>query len=304
MTPSERNYSYLEEERGTLHATQENSSGDLEHNFDPACLETSLQENHPKTPTLNESEVKSLLHPHSGSGPPSNAEQEKHMPHASFKWQDRWLWELICMLIGLASLGTNMTLLSFINGKARSWWTFPIKPNGVLSVFGTITKAAFMSSVTGCIGQLKWLHFANGSHQLFHHQLFDNASRGPVGSLVFLLSLRKMQAAWVTSLACLITIAALAVNPFMQEILSYPTRSVVTGTPAWTTAANAYDNGHWTITGGFDPELTDDLMQGAIISAIFSLSNQTSHLLNCPEVAPTNPSAGTKPQEHVTTPCR
>lgn len=58
-------------------------------------------------------------------------------------------------------------------------------------------------------------------------QRFDDASRGPWGSLIFLWKFRLT--ALTSSGECLITIAALAIDLFAQQVLEFPFRLVSIG---------------------------------------------------------------------------
>ena len=57
-------------------------------------------------------------------------------------------------------------------------------------------------------------------HRLKDLQTFDDASRGPVGAVVFLFKLNIK--AFIASIGALITVAALANDPFTQALLQYP----------------------------------------------------------------------------------
>ena len=57
-------------------------------------------------------------------------------------------------------------------------------------------------------------------HRLKDLQIFDDASRGPVGAVVFLF--RMNIKAFIASIGALITVAALANDPFTQALLQYP----------------------------------------------------------------------------------
>ena len=71
------------------------------------------------------------------------------------------------------------------------------------------------------ISQLKWTYFQQRPHRLAELQVFDDASRGPLGSLQLLWKIRWK--AVVASLGALVCVLALATEPFTQQILSYPT---------------------------------------------------------------------------------
>ena len=55
--------------------------------------------------------------------------------------------------------------------------------NAVISFLTTIAKACMVLSVAAAIGQSKWLWFQDDSRILQDIELFDDASRGPLGSL-------------------------------------------------------------------------------------------------------------------------
>ncbi|KAF2966525.1 hypothetical protein GQX73_g7072 [Xylaria multiplex] len=71
--------------------------------------------------------------------------------------------------------------------------------------------------IASCISQLKWYHFSIRERRLTHLELFDSASRGPWGALVFLCSLRA-PAIPAFALAC-VTIIALGIEPSTQQII-------------------------------------------------------------------------------------
>jgi hypothetical protein len=58
--------------------------------------------------------------------------------------------------------------------------------------------------------------------------VFDDASRGPWGSFKLLWRTRGGvgSISWATYLGCSITVAAIALGPFNQQVLSYPSRPV------------------------------------------------------------------------------
>ncbi|EKG16900.1 hypothetical protein MPH_05881 [Macrophomina phaseolina MS6] len=74
-----------------------------------------------------------------------------------------------------------------------------------------------MMPIAEGISQLKWYWF-NEPQPLIDLDRFDTASRGPWGSLLLLFHTRKH---YLASLGAFITIAALAVDPFSQQVLQY-----------------------------------------------------------------------------------
>jgi len=120
----------------------------------------------------------------------------------------------------------------------------PDQPQHAISVFSTLSKSALLVAVAEGISQLKWIYFRERRHRLYDLQVFDEASRGPWGSLQLLWVLRLQ--AVVASVGAVITVASLAMDPFTQQILAYPEVTVnVTGNDSYSSAtigtANAYD---------------------------------------------------------------
>lgn len=140
--------------------------------------------------------------------------------------KDIWAWEVLSLFLSLASVFAIAVTLAILDGKALSWWKMPIKPNALISVFATISKSSLLLPTSECISQAKWIHFAKRKHCVKDLQTFDDASRGPFGSLIFLWQFRTRGKTWIASLACLITTVALVADPFAQQIIDYPVRIV------------------------------------------------------------------------------
>lgn len=135
-----------------------------------------------------------------------------------------WWWEMGAASFSLACVASIVAILSTVQDKARSEWTFLILPNSLVAIFSTLSKASLMVPVASCISQLKWVYFAQAPHALSHVQVFDEASRGPWGALTLLWAIRVRK--WLVSWGAVITILALALEPFVQAIITYPHREV------------------------------------------------------------------------------
>lgn len=134
-----------------------------------------------------------------------------------------WWWEIGAALVSI----TSMTLILAVLGKADDMpiqdWTLPIQPNSLVAVLTTLGKSAMMIVVASCISQLKWRHFQRGSRPLRDLQVFEDASRGPWGSAVFLG--RNLRVGAVTAGAfAFITVVALGIEPTVQQIFDFPSR--------------------------------------------------------------------------------
>ena len=90
-----------------------------------------------------------------------------------------WSTSAICMALILA-------LLLYLNKKPYSSWKLKLSPNTYLAIISRIATPAVIYPVSECIGQLKWSWFLERPKKLFDFELFDRATRGPVGSFIFI----------------------------------------------------------------------------------------------------------------------
>ncbi|RYN99288.1 hypothetical protein AA0120_g1698 [Alternaria tenuissima] len=125
--------------------------------------------------------------------------------------------------------------------------------------------------VSEAISQLKWIWFQEEA-ALWDFQLFDAASRGPWGATMLLIRTRCRH---VVSLAALITILGLAFEPFFQQIVTYPDRTmIVGGGSTWAASTFVPQSLPSTRRLGFDNNNRDPTMTLAIDT-----------VLNTPEIA-------------------
>lgn len=126
---------------------------------------------------------------------------------ASAKWQPPpiskaksashwWPWEWLCELLAVGSLGAMVALLWYYHDKPQSAWQqsyFTL--NGLIAFLATLVKTGLIVPVSAAIGQRKWLRFIPGrtsarrARRLGDFEIFDEASRGSVGSMKLMFSL-------------------------------------------------------------------------------------------------------------------
>ncbi|KAI0097210.1 hypothetical protein GGR51DRAFT_541861 [Nemania sp. FL0031] len=134
-----------------------------------------------------------------------------------------WWWEIAAALLSITSLIFLFILLYKNDGRRLQSWPLPIQPNSLIAVLTTIAKTSMMVPVAACLSQLKWSHFLKRSRPLDQFQIMDDASRGPWGSFLLLVSGYKIRAPVSTALA-FITIVGLGFEPSAQQILDFPER--------------------------------------------------------------------------------
>ncbi len=97
-----------------------------------------------------------------------------------------WLWEILAVFLSLSSFSALVIVLIVYDGRAVP--QLRISLNAIVSILGTISKTSMMFSITATLSQFKWLLFSGRTRQLKDLQLYDDASRGPLGSSALLLS--------------------------------------------------------------------------------------------------------------------
>lgn len=133
-----------------------------------------------------------------------------------------WGLEILSSVASLILLGGIISIFCYMKDRPLSDWQFPISLNATVSILTTACSAAIMHGVSTSIGQLKWLHFATGHRKLFNLESFDEASRGPYGSIKFLFTIR-----WnLATIGALVTIFRLGLAPLAQQVVSLEARDV------------------------------------------------------------------------------
>jgi len=154
-----------------------------------------------------------------------------------------WWWEICALIIAIGATVGLVVYLKIIDNKPLREWFPSIQPNSVLAILTTVQKATLMAPVASSISQLKWHHFTSGrgAQRLEDLQLFDGASRGPWGSLMFLLQVPTHTRAIVAAGFALLTILALGIDPSAQQLLYFPIQQTEISDEAITMGtANAY----------------------------------------------------------------
>ncbi|KAJ5930872.1 hypothetical protein N7466_006365 [Penicillium verhagenii] len=139
-----------------------------------------------------------------------------------------WTWEISSAVLSVIGIALLVVFLISIHGKPYAEWQYTASPNTIISIISVIIKAALLNIVSACLGQLKWrLYKRSNCAPLEYMQAIDEASRGSWGSLKILsrvVSGSKMGALILSGAS--LTFLAIAIDPFAQQILSFPLRQV------------------------------------------------------------------------------
>jgi hypothetical protein len=122
---------------------------------------------------------------------------QSQLPKLDWKDSDYWWpWEWLCEALAVSSLAAMVVVLMIYHGKPQAEWRqsyFTL--NGLVAFLATLIKTGLIIPVSAAIGQRKWLRFLprnkgqRNARRLGDFEMFDEASRGSIGSTKLIFSL-------------------------------------------------------------------------------------------------------------------
>ena len=177
---------------------------------------------------------------HKGISTPSQKEH-RNLAKAVLRYcfYDAWYSELVAVLLSSASLVAIAVVAHTYNGKPVPALPRGITLNAINSILATTFKSALIFCVASNISQWKWIFYREEKQQrLGDLQSFDDASRGPLGALIFCTSRTRTS---LGAIGALIILLATMSDPFIQQLLGYPTiPTFVPSNLTWTREAHAF----------------------------------------------------------------
>ncbi|CAI0650446.1 unnamed protein product [Colletotrichum noveboracense] len=134
-----------------------------------------------------------------------------------------WAWEVLSIAVATVALAAMFITLLLHQDRTLPKWPSMITINALIAVFSAILKACLMMPIAEGLSQLKWLWYEK-PRPMKHIAQWDMASRGPWGSLLLIFVLRGRNLA---VFGAILTIFAMAVDPFAQQIVHYYSCSVM-----------------------------------------------------------------------------
>ncbi|KAK0636826.1 hypothetical protein B0T17DRAFT_626773 [Bombardia bombarda] len=192
------------------------------------------------------------------------------------------------MFISLMSMCLIIIILSKIDNTPSASWTLPIQPNSVISVLTTVGKTAMLGPVASCLSQLKWRHFQLRQQPLRDLQVFDEASRGPWGALLFLTNLRIQTIPSLAAALALVALISLGVEPSAQQILEFSNKDTrLANVTAEIGQAMIYRPNSYALELGNGSSVTVVEDNSAATDAIYGgiLGNKPPPVFTCPSPA-------------------
>ena len=112
--------------------------------------------------------------------------QDKHRNSCMYHlkaWGPEVAWCALALVLLLAIAGI---LNHYKERTEKKWFNGELTLNAVVAFVATLCRASMVIPIAECISQLKWNSFASGKRPLKDLYAFDQASRGPYGSMVLL----------------------------------------------------------------------------------------------------------------------
>lgn len=105
---------------------------------------------------------------------------------------DTWAFEIGSWIFStILLMGIALTLALHDNQPLPNWpWGITI--NALVSLLSTFATSGLVVVLTSIIGQTRWVEFATQKRRISEFEIYDEASRGPLGSLRLLLRLKKL----------------------------------------------------------------------------------------------------------------
>ena len=177
-----------------------------------------------------------------------------------------WLELGSCFMSIAALIALFGTVFAYKNKPAPDWPTW-LSLNTIVAIYIVFLKAGVLLVTAEGLGQLKWSWFLK-DRPLIDLAKYDDATRGPAGALKLLWKLRMHH--MLASCGAMITVLALAVDPFAQQIIKYhDCITNATGTPATVPRTNYFYDRQGVHVGAQTDSVGSDV-QNAINAGIFS----------------------------------
>ena len=101
---------------------------------------------------------------------------------------DWWMGELLAVLLSITAFFAIVILLRKYDDHELPRLPHHVSLNFVVSTLATVAKISLLLVVASALGQFKWLWMSSKHRRLQDLQVFDEASRGPLGASKLLAS--------------------------------------------------------------------------------------------------------------------
>ncbi|KAI0189859.1 hypothetical protein F4808DRAFT_453984 [Astrocystis sublimbata] len=129
-----------------------------------------------------------------------------------------WALEYLALALTTITITVLIVLLACIDHLPLTHWSAPLSPTTTISILAAIARASIGFAISSCLGQAKWNWLRKRSDKLLAFDRFDEASRGPWGSLWLII---WVKACHMAAIGAVVTIILLVFEPSFQAIVSF-----------------------------------------------------------------------------------
>ncbi|VUC28250.1 unnamed protein product [Clonostachys rosea] len=129
-----------------------------------------------------------------------------------------WAPEVACIVLSILLTIVMAVVCARYDQRSLPDWPLSITLNTFVAFFSMAAKAAFILPVSVAISQMQWSWFLH-ERPLYDFYIFDQASRGPWGSLILL---KHIHVKHFVSLGAFLMIVSVVTSPVTQLAISYP----------------------------------------------------------------------------------
>ncbi|OHE99659.1 hypothetical protein CORC01_05017 [Colletotrichum orchidophilum] len=160
------------------------------------------------------------------------------------RWQllKGWWQEIIWCMISIVCVIVLVTVLRSYDNQPLPNWPLGLTLNTVVAFISTFCRTSYVLPVVESLSQYKW-NWYKSPRPLGDFAVFDEASRGPWGSLKLLL---RTKGRLVGILSAVILVSGIATSTLTQSVVTYPTRQVAI--PGNETALTLRNNEYFWVT--------------------------------------------------------
>lgn len=159
-----------------------------------------------------------------------------------------WKVELCASFVSICAMVALVMLLKSYDNRPLTAWTWrAVSLNAMIAILSTCIRVSSMLPVGTSLLQMRWLYARRAHVKKWHGQrlkdldTFDNASRGPLGSLTMLLTLKPSVLSslretlltlltphsQISSVGAILMVLALGFDVFSQQVLTIRSESAV-----------------------------------------------------------------------------
>ncbi len=150
---------------------------------------------------------------------------------------DSWWFEFISWLVATVMLIALIILLHQFNQKSLSEWHSSLTLNTIIAVVSQLVQMVLLVPIASSLSQLQWLWYRN-KKPLEDISYFQDASTGPMSSLVLLYKRHTSLIVWLGAICMILQVLF---GAFAQQALSLPTRRISVGENGTVSRSLTYD---------------------------------------------------------------